>query len=99
MYKIHLYDVQTRTQLDDVTIKKYHELYDIKHINYNFEPHQVILVTIVRMEHEYEYNHDHDHDDICRTFLVYNPYKNLWRAIYRRFESMASCKFMDLLFE
>lgn len=93
MYTIHLYDVQTRTQLDDVTIKKYHELYDIKHINYKFEPQQVILVTIARMEHEY------DREDICRTFLVYNPYKNLWRAIYRRFESMASCKFMDLLFD
>lgn len=93
MYKIHLYDVQTRTQLDDITIEKCHELYDIKHINYSFEPHRVLLVTIVKIERGY------DSESVCRTFLVYNPYKNLWKAILRRFESMASCQFMDLLFQ
>lgn len=96
MYKIHLYDTEARRELEDITIKSCHELYDLKHINYNYDSHQVFLVTIVEVENAQTYE---EREHTCRTFLVYNPYKNLWRAILRRFESMASHRFMELLFQ
>lgn len=96
MYNIHIYDIKKREEVFMVELKSSHDLFELKHINHQF-PADVptpVLVTIERTD-------EFVHGDmcICRTYICYNPFKNLWRSIFTKFEQMAASLYMSELFK
>lgn len=96
MYKIHIYDIKKREELPTIELKSAHDLYNSKHINRQFfaDAPTPVLVTIEKVD-------EFSHGDmcICRAYICYDPFKNLWRSIFTRFEQMAAMQFITNLFD
>ena len=96
IYKIHIYDIKKREEMPTIELKSAHDLFNLKHINWQFPANAPtpILVTIEKVD-------EFSHGDmcICRAYICYNPFKNLWRSIFNRFEQMAASQFINQLFD
>lgn len=96
MYKIRIYDIKNRKEMSVVELKSAYDLFELKHINHDF-PADVPTPVLVTIELVDEFVHGDP--CICRMYICYNPFKNLWRSILTRFEQMAASEFMNELFK
>ena len=96
MYKIHTYDIKMRKEMPTVELKSAYDLYELKQINREF-PADVPTPVLVTIELVDEFVHGDS--CICRAYICYNPFKNLWRSIFTRFQQMAASMYMTELFK